>query len=403
MSPGSWTADDPSSHNAPGPLTEPIVACKRDRRSVACHRQRRPETGGVADWRRIGILRLDNAGDVVLAGPVMRSLRSRFPDAGLTLVASTGGAAAAPLLPWVDDVLVWDALWQDANGRLPFEPGRELEAIDRLRRRRLDVAIILTSFSQTPFAAAYACYLAGIPVRVGHADAFGGAVLSHPIAGPAPTHQADRNLHLLRGLGVAVDDEDLGIDVPCDSRAAAAGWLAESGICEGEPVVVVPGASCASRRAAPSLLGRALADVRRRTDRPVVVVGTAAEAALADPIRAAVPGALDLTGRTSLPQMAAVVAAAGVVVTNNSLAMHLADALGRPVVVTFAGTDLEAEWAPRRAQSVLLRNPTVCAPCRLFECPVAGHPCLEIAPSAVADAVASLLGEPARTARRTVP
>jgi ADP-heptose:LPS heptosyltransferase len=357
----------------------------------------------VAPWRRIGILRLDNAGDVVLAGPVARALRSRFPEAALTLVASTGGAAAAPLLPWLDAVEVWDALWQDASGGLPFGPDRETQAIDRLRRCELDAVVILTSFSQTPFAAAYACYVAGIRVRAGHEEAFGGGVLSHPIPGPAPVHQAERNLHLLRGLGVPVDDERLSIEVPSESRAVAATMLAERGIHEDESVVVVPGASCASRRYAPSLAGSALADIRKRTDRPIVIVGTAAESALAEPIRAAVPDALDLTGRTSLPEMAAVVAAAGVVVTNNSLAMHLADALDRPVVVTFAGTDREDEWAPRRAPKVLLRTPTACAPCRLFDCPFTGHPCLDIEPSAVADAVVRLLREPARPGRRTVP
>jgi ADP-heptose:LPS heptosyltransferase len=357
----------------------------------------------VARWRRIGILRLDNAGDVVLAGPVARALRSRFPEAALTLVASTAGAAAVPLLPWIDDVLVWDALWQDASGRLPFEPGRELDAIDRLRRCDLDAAIILTSFSQTPFAAAYACYLAGIPVRVGHGDAFGGGVLSHAVPGPAPVHQAGRNLHLLRGIGLPVDDDRLAIEVPADARALPATLLGARGIDAGEPVVVVPGASCASRRYAPLRAASAVAEIRRRTNRPIVILGTAAESALAGSIRAAVQDALDLTDRTSLPEMAAVIAEAAVVVSNNSLAMHLADALDRPVVVTFAGTDMEDEWAPRRAPNVLLRAPTACAPCRLFDCPFAGHPCLDIAPSAVADAVEALLREPARDARRTVP
>jgi ADP-heptose:LPS heptosyltransferase len=100
--------------------------------------------------------------------------------------------------------------------------------------------------------------------------------------------------------------------------------------------------------------------------------------------------------------MAAVVSAAAVIVSNNSLAMHLADALDRPVVVTFAGTDVEDEWVPRRAPHVLLRTPTACAPCRLFDCPFAGHPCLDIAPTAVADAVVAVLREPVHDVRRTV-
>jgi ADP-heptose:LPS heptosyltransferase len=83
---------------------------------------------------------------------------------------------------------------------------------------------------------------------------------------------------------------------------------------------------------------------------------------------------------------------AGVVLANDSLTMHLADAFERPVVVVFAGTDAEAEWAPRRTRHVLLREPTTCAPCRLFDCPFEGHPCVDIDPGRVVDAAMLLLG-----------
>jgi hypothetical protein len=80
--------------------------------------------------------------------------------------------------------------------------------------------------------------------------------------------------------------------------------------------------------------------------------------------------------------------------------MHLADAFDRPVVVTFAGTDREAEWAPRRARHIVLVRPTPCAPCRLFDCPLEGHPCLAIDPRRVVDAVSLLLGAERRSSAR---
>lgn len=343
--------------------------------------------------RRIGIMRLDNAGDVVLAGPTIRALRAHIPGARLVLLASVNGAAGGELLPWLDEIEVWRAVWQDAAGELPFDPERERDAIERLRALELDAIFILTSFSQTPYAAGYAAYLAGIPTRIGHEQGFGGGVLSHAVKGPAPDHQAERNLHLVGGVGLPIGDAALEVRIPPAVAAGVNRTLSERGAADGTAIVVAPGASCGSRRYAAGRLAQAVAAVRHRTGRPVVVIGSSSDAPLAAPLLQAIPDAIDLVGGTSLVEAAAVIRDAAVVVSNNSLAMHLADAFGRPIVVTFAGTEREPEWAPRRSPSALLRSPTPCAPCRLFECPMAGHPCLSIDPRIVADEAIRLLGE----------
>ena len=352
----------------------------------------RSRAGALAGARRVAVLRLDNAGDVILAGPVFRALRAALPRAKLLLVASPHGAAAAELLPWVDEVLVWRAVWQDAAGAMPFDPARESEAIDQLRAVGADAAIILTSFSQTPFAAGYACYLAGIPIRVGHAELFGGGVLSHPIPGPAPDHQAERDIHLLRGVGVVPAGDQLEARVPALVGAEVASRLREAGIPDGEPIVVAPGATCSARRYDPAAFGLAAAGLRSRIGRPIVILGGASERQLGEAVVASVPDAIDFVGETSLAEAAGIVASAGLVLTNNTLAMHLAEAFLRPVVVAYAGTDRESEWAPRRTAHVLLHEPTVCAPCRLFDCPFVGHPCLDIAPARMTAAGLDLLG-----------
>jgi ADP-heptose:LPS heptosyltransferase len=348
-------------------------------------------TTPLAGARRLLVIRLDNLGDVLLTGPAFRALRAALSDAELVLLASPGGSGAAGLLPWVDRVETLRAVWQDAQGRLPLDPARELAAIDGLRAIGADAAVILTSFSQTSWAPAYACYLAGIPVRAGHAPDFGGSLLSHPVAGPAPAHQAERNLHVVRALGVPVIDESLGARVPVDAAGAASRILAEGGL-DGRlpPVVVLPGASCASRRYPADRFAAAARAIRERSGLPVVVAGAEKERALTAAVARAVPEAIDVGGRTSVAELAAVVERAAIVLANDSFGMHLADALRVPVVTVFAGTDREAEWAPRSAPSRTLRRPTACAPCRLFECPI-GHPCVDIPPGEVADAALELL------------
>jgi ADP-heptose:LPS heptosyltransferase len=185
----------------------------------------------------------------------------------------------------------------------------------------------------------------------------------------------------------------LEVRVPAPAIDAMRRRLRGAGIAEGEPIVVAPGASCSARRYDPVRFGRAAAELASRTGRAVVVIGTAAERPLAEVVLASVPDAVDLVGSTSIAESAAVIASAGVVLANNSLALHLADAFRRPIVVTYAGTEREAEWRPRAAPHVLLRVETSCSPCRLFDCPFDGHPCLDIAPERLAHAALELLGE----------
>ena len=76
----------------------------------------------VERLRRILVVRLDNIGDMVMLGPALRALRSAAPAATVTLLASPAGRQAAALLPWLDETIELRALWQDASGRLPFDP-----------------------------------------------------------------------------------------------------------------------------------------------------------------------------------------------------------------------------------------------------------------------------------------
>src|SRR5579885_3416338 len=115
--------------------------------------------------RNILAVRMDNIGDVVMLGPALRAVKETSPQARITLLASPAGATAAGMLPWVDEVISWRAIWQDVGNRMPFEPAREQELVRLLANYRFDAALIFTSFSQTPHTPGYVCYLAGITLR----------------------------------------------------------------------------------------------------------------------------------------------------------------------------------------------------------------------------------------------
>lgn len=357
------------------------------------------------DVRRLLVVRLDNIGDVVMLGPALRALRQALPKVAITLLASPAGARVAPLLPWVNDTLVLRALWQDASGALPFSPAREQMVVETLRFFRFDAAIVFTSFSQSPYPPAYACYLAGIPIRVGQSRDFGGGVLSHWVKPPPDdTHQVDRNLHLLDELGIPAARRDLELIVPEVAQRAAEQLLTRSGLDPGSPyIVVAPGASCPARTYDPVRFAAVVHTLVEQTGLPIVVVGRESERKLAEPILAATrePQVVSLVGMTSVAELAAIIQRAGLVLANDSGPMHIAEAFRRPMVVLFSGTELESQWAPRNSPAVLLRRPTSCTPCYAFHCPYQME-CLDVPPAEVVSAALDLLNGTLALARGPV-
>jgi ADP-heptose:LPS heptosyltransferase len=255
--------------------------------------------------------------------------------------------------------------------------------------------VLFTSFSQSPWPPAYVCLLAGVPVRVGMSKEFGGGLLSTWVPAPQDgVHQVDRMVHLLSRLGLpGPDGTDLRVRVTDEDRESAAEALARKGVA-GAYAVVLPGASCSSRRWPPErfrAVGAALLDAGLHP----VVAGTPKEREM---VLAATPhggtpliGALDLGGLTALLEGAAVA------VTNNSGGMHLADAVRVPLVALFAGTEEVGQYAPRSTDAVVLQRPVACSPCRAFRCPFTGDtddgapPCLDVTAEEVARAALGLL------------
>lgn len=352
---------------------------------------------------RLLFARLDNTGDVVLLDPAVRAAREAIPGCAVTLWTTKAGAQAAPLLEGVEDVIVSRPIWQEV-GSVSFDPGGDRRLILELRRRRFDAAFIFTSFSQTPHPAALLCSLAGIPRRAGSSDQrAGGGLLFEAAPPPFEQHQADRALNLLEAAGFAVADRSLRLHIP--------EWRPDGGLPR-RYVVVSPWASCTARSYPAERMLDAARMIAAARGWPIYLVGRESEKSRATALLASsrapgVAGAgpslsgghprptrpsdvIDLVGSTTVPQLAALIARADVVFCNNSLALHLADGARTPVIVTYAGTDRDSQWAPRDAPHRLLRRPTRCAPCFLMTCPNR-HACLDIPAAEVAAEAEGLL------------
>ncbi|MDC0671917.1 glycosyltransferase family 9 protein [Nannocystis radixulma] len=343
--------------------------------------------------RRLLVVRLDNLGDVIMTGPALRAIKAALPGVHLTLLASPGGTPAAALLPWIDEVQTCSALWQDL-GRLEFDPTREASMIAALRRGAYDVAVILTSFSQTPHAAAFACALAGVPHRIGESRELGRALTFAASSAPVGLHQVERNLRLVAAVGLPASDDRLEIRLPATALQAARRRIMALGI-SGDYLLFNPFASCPARTLDPPRHARAARLLAERSGLPVVMCGAPRDRARAVALaRVLGDRGIDLVGDTDLPEFAALLAGARLVLTNNTAALHLADALAVPQLVTYAGTDLVSQWEPRASPRRILRRETACTPCYRMTCPF-GQACMALPAEAIAAAGLELLGDTA--------
>jgi ADP-heptose:LPS heptosyltransferase len=332
------------------------------------------------------VARMDNDGDVLLAGPAIRAAASRADR--LTLLCGPRGLQAAALLPGVDDIVVHRAEWIDpAPG--PFESAPTRRLLREIARCAPDEAAILTSFHQSPLPLALLLRLAGVS-RIGATSAdYAGSLLDvrHRIADDV--HEVERSLSLMRALGHELPDGDDALRVrQLEGTAAEA---ARPFAPDTAYVVVHPGASAPARAWAPERHGE-LVDALVAGGWRVAVTGAPGERALTARVAAAADGAgrsrararvRDLGGATDLAQLAVVLAGAAVVVVGNTGPAHLAAAVGTPVASLYAPTVPAVRWRPWRVPHAVLGEPVPCAGCRARSCPVPGHPCIDALPLAV--------------------
>lgn len=318
--------------------------------------------------RHVLVVRLDSAGDVLLQGPAVRAVAASADR--VTLLCGPRGREAAELLPGVDAVLVHRAPWIDPEPE-PLDAAETLRLVARLTALEADEAIVSTSFHQSPLPTALLLRLAGVPVVGAISPDYPGSLLDVRHHVDDDVHEVERSLSLAAALGHRLPAGDDG--------ALAVVGVEEPGLELERPYVVVhPGTSVPARAWAPerhAALVRALAAAGRR----VVVTGAPDEAGLTGLVAAdAGPGVVDAGGRTSLAQLAGVLAGAEAAVVGNTGPAHLAAAVGTPVVSLFAPTVPAVRWRPWGVPWILLGDQHApCAGSRATTCPVPGHPCLD--------------------------
>jgi len=340
----------------------------RERGFMAVEAPTRPLS--IPDQARI-LVRANNwIGDVVMATPALRAIRTAFPNARVSVLAKPW---VLPLLshhPAVDRLLRYDA-----SGRHRGVSGLIRLTAD-LRREHFHAAILF----QRAFEAAFISFGARIPVRAGLGSDGRSPFLTHRVPSNREImrlHRVRHNLAVLARLGVpdAGTHLDLPVGFPALARAERA--LVAAGIpldrlCVG----LNPGAAFGSaKRWKPDRFAAVALRLLREYGARGLIFGSASEKELAEEVCGRVPEArlVNLAGATSLEEAVALIGLCGLFVTNDSGLMHVAAALDVPLVSVFGPTDpsTTSPWCTRHR--LLRREDVPCSPCMQRTCKEGHH------------------------------
>jgi heptosyltransferase II len=324
-------------------------------------------------------------GDVVLTTPLLSLLAERH---GPVDVVTT--PAAASLLEQhhaVEDVLRYDKHGADRG----WKAFRRLGAA--LRAKRYSRVYLPHRSLRSGLLAMWS----GARERIGFADSPAAVTYTSRIPRPRDGHEVERLL-ALAGLKSGDAAPPVNLELAPTDLAAADAWLLSHNVGP-DFIAMAPGSVWATKR------WPYYAELARGVDRSVVVVGGPEDSALADAIVEAAPGrAVGAAGALTLRGSAALIQRAGVLVSNDSAPLHLATAVGTPIVALFGPTIPDFGFGPRRPGDIVLgRDDLPCRPCSKHgppACPLRHHRCMrDLAVDAVVAAVGRIALEDPRAIR----
>jgi heptosyltransferase-2 len=312
-------------------------------------------------------------GDAIMALPALRAVRTRFPEAEITILARPYVAFIYKNQRVCDNMMFVDY---------------KRDMVGEIREQKFDKALLL----QNAFEAAWFAWRAGILERIGYARDGRSLLLTKavpvPKPGEIPSHEQYYYLELLRRAGwldSLPNETFIGLDVPEENRQRAAKFLCSNGVRpDSLRIAIGAGASYGSAKCWPPGRFAELANrLQAQSAVDIILFGTAAE----EPVSSAIADGMhrppiDLTGKTPIDDLPALLSQCHLFIGNDSGAMHVAAAVGLPVVAVFGPTD-PFGTAPVTPRCSIVQEKPYCSPCFLRRCPT-DHRCMtRVTPDAV--------------------
>jgi len=324
--------------------------------------------------QRILVVRLDRLGDVILSTPVLQALRQRYPHAFIAMMVRPACREAVEGNPHANEVLVYEHEKEGAHRGL----FGTIQFARRLRRYEFDTALVLHPSNRSHWIP----WLAGIPARIGY-DRKQGWLLTHRLPHrkqEGSKHEAVYTLELLQGLGVASEAPRPIVPLRPEAVRRVEVMLAEAAVEPAQPLVAIhPSASCVSKRWMPERFAQVADRLATEQGVRVCLVAGADDTQHAAQVEMAMrQPALNFAGRLSVGELAALLRRCRLLISNDSGPVHVAAAVGTPVVDIFGRNQRglsPLRWGPLGEGHVILHKEVGCVTCLAHNCDI-GFLCL---------------------------
>jgi heptosyltransferase-2 len=311
-------------------------------------------------------------GDTVLSYPTVQQLKTFFPKSHLAVLIPSYLVDLWKTFPYVDEIIPFQkkggigSIWEDLN------------LSQSLKERNFDLAVILPR----SFRSALHIYLARIPIRIGYQDEWRSLFLTHGIRRTKEilhVHRVYYYQKLLEPLGKIEDPPSPQIFLREEDRKWADQALKDLGILEGKPLIGMnPGATYGLAKCwNPDRFGEVGKRLSEKWQARILLFGKEEERPIVHEIlRHMGTKGIDLTGKTGLLQLAALMERCALLVTNDTGTMHVATAVGTRVVALFGSTP-PLTTGPWGDGHVIVKKDVDCSPCWKRVCPT-DHRCMEL-------------------------
>ncbi|WP_041975135.1 glycosyltransferase family 9 protein [Pyrinomonas methylaliphatogenes] len=335
----------------------------------------------LSQVKRVLIVRLDEIGDVVMTTPFLRELRRNLPDAWMTLVVKPAVYNLVERCPYVDEVLTydWSVAWTKRASLVKVtRHSRAIRlALKRLWWRNFDLAI-LPRFDIDYYHGNFLAYFSLARWRVGYSEDVtedkrivnkgSDRLLTHPVKVSNHIHEVERNLDLIRFLGGTVGSSRLETWLSTEDERVAENVLTSNGVNPVKDTVIAfcLGAGQAKRIWPVDRFIKVARWVKEKYSAMIIVIGGKDESGLGHRLRQEIgENVVNMAGRTTLRETTALLKRCVLYVGNDTGPMHIAAAVGTPVVGIFCH--------PLDGDPLHSNSPARFGPWKVFSCIVQPH------------------------------
>lgn len=327
----------------------------------------------MVEFKKILIIRTDRIGDVLLSTPAIKALRRKFPQSYIAMMVRPYARDIVLGNPYLDEVIIYDKY---AAQRKFW---KSIRFAWSLREKKFDLALILHPTNRVHMAA----FLAGIKKRVGFNRNLS-FLLTDKIGHrkqEGQKHELEYTLDVIRSLGIEVEDKALFMPVRKDSEMHIDEFLAAQGIERGEKLIALhPGASCPSKIWPKERFAQVADRLSEQFKVKIAVVAGPDDVDTGKGVIGLMHSAcIDATGKTTVSQLASLLRRCCLFVSNDSGPVHIASAVGVPVVAIFGRSQpglSPLRWGPTGRHDIVLHKDAGCQACLAHNCQK-GFACLK--------------------------